>query len=209
MSLKRPLVVGSKGNMGRRYMAILGHLGGVEPRGIDLGEVIPTDYDSVILATPTSQHVEQIFAFEHYRVPILCEKPISTSLARVMGLFDKAKTRGIRLRMVNQYADIARFDPNANGPTFYDYFRHGSDGLAWDCINIIGMAKWRPTLSERSPIWSCTINGQKLSVDTMDAAYVQMVKDWLAGGHENLDYMLNAHRKVAEYIAENALCAMS
>jgi hypothetical protein len=192
--------------MGRRYSAILKHLG-VAFVGIDKDDTTPDfDFDGVILCTPTENHIDDILHFAEKKIPILCEKPISTDLERVLALCNHAREKNIQLRMVNQYEFL--LNEKEECAVLYNYYNHGKDGLAWDCINIIGLAKpncgaWECDgiqLRETSPIWTTIINGQILSLADMDKAYIAMLKHWLSGYTVNINYIEKAHRRVAEYI---------
>ncbi len=89
----------------------------------------------------------------------------------------------------------------AKGETYYDYFKSGQDGLAYDCCNIIGLSKKRPTLANSSPIWKAKINGQELSLADMDQAYVKMIMDWTRSPLSNWDYAVEMHQKVLRWLA--------
>ncbi len=182
--------------MGRRYGAILDYLK-IDWEGIDIGDKPTKDYDGVIIATPTANHLEDI---EYYATdyPVLCEKPISKNFGYVKGICRMAKIQSWSLRMVNQYEYLT--NPKSNGPSFYDYYNHGKDSLPWDCINILGLAEGAYHLGEKSPVWNCAINGHLLKLSDMDQAYIKMIRDWLSGNFENVDYILKAHEKVRAYI---------
>lgn len=200
--LTRPLIVGAKGNMGQRYAACLRYLG-LSPLGVDLGDKVPVGFDSIIIATPTARHIEDINFASGSGVPILCEKPLATDARTVSELCEKARRDRYPLRMVNQYREILK-RPGSRGPTSYDYFRHGGDGLAWDCINIIGMATGQVALGESSPIWTCMVNGERLALGDMDSAYIRMLQGWLGGDHEGIDYIERAHQKVEKYLCSRS-----
>lgn len=187
--------------MGRRYTAILRDLF-VDPLLVDIDEPIPDGFDSVIIATPTKHHVAHIEQFLQYDVPILCEKPVATSLRGAKYAVKAAEEAKVNLTMVNQYAYLKGKPTPFATLTAYDYFNHGRDGLAWDCISIIALAKNKVVLGEGSPIWSCHINGEEMRLSDMDHAYVSMIKAWLAGHHDKFgsDYILDAHDKVEAYL---------
>lgn len=186
------LVVGYKGNMGKRYTSILDYLG-KSWTGVDYGDDWPEEeFKGVLIATPTSNHLDDIYKASKYNCPILCEKPICIGIPEVEYVKD-------RLTMVNQYAYLHR--KGNEGRTYYNYFKTGSDGLAWDCINIVGLAKSTVILSNNSPYWFCIINDFILDISKMDDAYIAMVSDWLAHKLPNYDYLMEAHKKVLAYEA--------
>jgi hypothetical protein len=194
------LILGSEGSMGKRYQAILSALD--QPyecvdKKHTKDDILEKAWDSsgYIIATPTSTHGELITALTQFEKPILCEKPVTTNLAElddILGHLDQVKAR---FQMVYQYQYLV--DPETTGDTVYDYFRHGSDGLIWDCLQIIGLAKGNVELSDSSPIWTCTINGSKLNLSDMDTAYVSQVQDWINQPHGLLEEIRRIHQKVA------------
>lgn len=200
--LNRPLIVGSKGNMGRRYATILKHLG-VSFQGVDQDEKWPErdTYDSVLICTPTDLHVSDVLYAMTLKVPILCEKPLARNLDVVLRLCDYAEKCGTSLRMVNQYASLAPSD--GDGLTSYDYWNHGKDGLAWDCISVVALANGRVELREESPLWECQVNGRRHYSSEMDMAYVHMIQGWLAGNVSGIPYIRDAHTRVAAYLEAN------
>jgi hypothetical protein len=206
--LKKILIIGGAGNMGRRYATICRFLG-ANVEIFDVGTKEPLEYmvkrsDGVIIASPTKEHRSQIFACEFHRpsVAILCEKPVVTD-TEDLDQFD-----GIRLTMVNQYAFIAKTGGKlrANDYTLYDYYHSGGDGLYWDCINIIGLDETgHLILRKESPIWKCVINGKEIDRNQIDLSYVLMVQDWMKNPEPNLAYMKKAHKKVLRLVSSKYL----
>jgi hypothetical protein len=196
------LIVGSKGNMGRRYASILRHLG-IEHRGLDIdhdlgdAEREATRASQVIIASPTDSHVGWIRFFAPYNLPILCEKPLSKDVAQVRAALDYAADCGTPLNMVYQYRELV--EEKSEGESRYNYWNHGKDGLVWDCIQIIGLAKGWVSLAEDSPIWRCRINGQLLDIAAMDKAYINHIKNWLRKPGQDKAEILAVHQKTAEY----------
>lgn len=196
-------IVGAQGNMGRRYAAIVRYLGhnvreyDQEDDSDDFCGEIPW-HDGIIVATPTDTHAKWVRRMLGYDAPVLVEKPLSTNLDEALGLCHRARNEDCCLSMVNQYRYL--IGKGDVGPTVYDYWNHGRDGLAWDCISVVALAEGSLELREKSPIWTCVINGRKLSPATMDHAYIEMVRSWIERPASDLDYIEAAHRKVQEYI---------
>jgi hypothetical protein len=136
-----------------------------------------------------------MFAF---RKPILCEKPFTDDLGELSRFLDWAGKSQVNLQMVNQYRYIPHL--GANALTYYDYYHSGTDGLAWDCISLIALARGSIMLHNRSPVWECIINGQHLSLRAVQEAYVEMLVHWLATPKQDLKYIYDAHRKVKDYV---------
>jgi hypothetical protein len=170
-----------------------------------VGDASPKGYDSVIIATPTALHAAHIDQFLPTGAPILCEKPITTSLRALDRLMPKLE--GGQVDMVNQYRFLkGRPDESApTGLTLYDYFNHGRDGLPWDCISIVALAKGTVILGEQSARWQCWINGDRMTIADMDQAYIDMMSHWLSGElRHGADYIRDAHAKVHAYIEAHA-----
>lgn len=192
-------IYGYRGNMARRYRAIVGVLDH-ECAGVDVNDESDGDFtvdeaDAIIVATPTATHLRIIHSLLDCGKPILCEKPISKDLAGLRQLMAACASHGTRLQMVSQYDHLV--DPDALGDTRFSYFKTGPDGMPWDCLQIIWHAKETPRLSTRSPIWTCQINGLPLSLGDMDEAYVDEIKTWLARPRNDIGRILDAHEKVA------------
>jgi hypothetical protein len=195
------IVYGAKGNMGRRYMAILKFLG-VERFGVDVDtppESIPHDRAAgYVVATPTESHIRMMRLLLERGRPILCEKPWSLSIEEVRSFVsDLTSHERKRVAMVAQYGRLLPH-LNGRGTTVYDYYKHGDDGLAWDCIQPIGFSNGPVTLREESPVWTCKINGHPLSIGDMDWAYVEDMKGWLAAESLDVGFILRAHEKTHE-----------
>jgi hypothetical protein len=193
--------------MGRRYTAVMKEIG-VDPLLVDIDDPVPSDFDGVIIATPTRRHVGHIEQFLKFDVPILCEKPFATSSKESRYICNAANKAGVELTMVNQYAYLeGGAMTEFQSLTSYNYFNHGRDGIAWDCISVVALARGAISLGEDSPIWSCVINGVEQRLSDMDHAYIRMVKAWLAGDHVAFgqDYIIAAHEKVEHYLEAGKL----
>lgn len=190
-------IVGHKGNMGSRYKAIVKFFGH-EWAGDDLdgwtGGFTSKNADRIIIATPTSEHLNDIRKYRDGGKPILCEKPITTDIDDIELLEDLI---GLEqpFEMIDQYRHIISNIANG-GVTLYDYFKHGADGLYYDCINVIKHAKNGIILRAVSPFWQCVINGQQLSISDMDHAYMQMISEWLLSPKNDVRAIIAAHFKV-------------
>jgi len=202
--MKKVIVLGGLGNMGRRYCAILRHIG-ANPIPLDVKDesILRLEKEAdgasgIIIATPTSQHVADILDFIGLGLPILVEKPISKLMSRVEHCCSTAQKNNVKLEMVNQYKGMV--DANDSGLTCYNYWNHGRDGLVWDCISVVALAKGNIELAETSPIWTCIVNGFRLDQAKMDYAYVGMIMRWLAEPKFDPEYIISAHEKVHEYV---------
>lgn len=200
-------LLGSSGNIGRRYQAVLRHLD-IEHTCYDIVDH-PLDvieegllfncYTHIIIATPTNTHYGWLSWFNEYTTiaRILCEKPLSTSLQEVEVICNSS----LDLTMVCNYKyALKRSSRFAGRPatknTSYSFYNHGGDGLAWDCIQLIGLAEGDIQLSEDTPIWECRINGYKILKDSIDYTYIDMIREWVPGKDvQNKDDLLDMHKK--------------
>lgn len=191
-------IVGANGSMGRRYQAIFNYLN-IPFQALDalhtLGMVTQAveRSDGVVIATPTATHADFIRALAPLKKPILCEKPVVKDIAELKLLFEVLKDAGTPFRMMYQYSMLARTD--RIGPSVYNYFRHGSDGLVWDCLQIIGLARGACHLREDSPVWSCKINGLRVEISHMDAAYIAYIQRWLRIPSQDPGEIIAIHEK--------------
>lgn len=194
------LIVGSEGSMGRRYKAILSHLK-VPYECVDKehsSEVIQEkawESNGIIIATPTETHTNLIMGLNKFKIPILCEKPFTKNMDELSLILEM--TLG-PLDMMFQYSKI--YDPTSKGNSFYNYFRHGNDGLVWDCMQTIGLANGEVEVFEDSPVWTCQINGTSLDLFKMDSAYVEAVRSWLREPKGDRNWIRRMHEKT--YIFE-------
>lgn len=189
----KPLVciVGINGNMARRYKAICLWLG-LPVTGYDVGashrlkEQAIGDATHIIVATPTDTHYDvlseiKLLNIETSSKSILCEKPVSKLRSQVKNLLEWFPN----FFMVNNYVYMDRSPKENSDNTWYSYFKTGDDGLLWDCIQVIHLAKGVFELETLSPTWLCQINGQIIKRVSVDSSYVEMIKDF-TGPQERL-----------------------
>lgn len=199
-------VIGCNGNMGRRYMSILSYL--KEPAlGSDFLDDIPKA-SHYIIATPTPTHLDVLARLidkhgTNGDISILIEKPV-TKRPELLDVITKTKNQ---IYMVNQYA-YARTYKKGMMPTKYDYFNSGKDGLGWDCIQLIHLARGSVELKNDSPVWDCKINGALQSAASVDRMYINMIKDFLSDGVYlnklwGAEDIIAAHRKALAYEKSN------
>jgi hypothetical protein len=196
------LIVGAQGSMGKRYQCILDYLQRPYICVDKIHTLAEIKRDAsrasgIIIATPTNTHVNFIREFLPFRKPILCEKPITKDIAELKDLKDEILESKTPFRMTFQYEVLDQ--PSQNGPSRYNYFRHGNDGLVWDCLQIIGLARSEIKLGEDSPVWSCMMNGKALSLSHMDAAYIAYLQKWFHRPDDSLSKIVQVHEKTAEY----------
>lgn len=201
-------IVGASGNMGQRYFACMKLIQSLKPQVSitisDIGAPIPLDKDRYIVATPTENHPEMVqYLLYETNGQVLCEKPYSKKEEDLDELSYLDEKKLARLRMVNQYRYIHKSIMTEGSLTSYNYFNSGKDGLAYDCINLIGLANAEIKLETTSPIWKCTINGSRLNRNDVDEAYIHMLWEWFKNRNEDdVKYIIHAHLKVKEWLSK-------
>jgi hypothetical protein len=196
------LIIGKNGSMGTRYQAILSKLAipfyGVDKESSldDTIDCCKASYtDGIILATPTHTHKAFLVKLAKLKKPVLCEKPIVKNASDVKEIIELFKKHETPFTMTMQYSELV--DDNSKGDSHFDYFKTGPDGLYWDTLQIVGLAKGKVTVNNKSPIWNCMINGKQLSIVDMDHAYVSFVSKWISGAIEqDGNDLIEMHRKV-------------
>lgn len=205
-------LIGSEGSMGKRYQAVLTHLR--EPFTAldkikdkeDHIEASVRSADKILLASPTDTHVALLRKYLPLKKPILCEKPVCRDLDELIELHAECSRNGWRYQMVMQYRELDIPFKTPDRWSYYNYFRHGNDGLAWDCTQTIALANGPVSLKEDSPIWECAINGQILSIKDMDRAYVEHTRKFINGTlDQTMDDIMTIHKKVHAWKEANEI----
>jgi hypothetical protein len=205
----RVLIIGSEGSMGKRYQAVLKYL----KTPFDCVDAIDSeDYivqlakesRGVIIATPTETHSYFLHLLSPLvKAPILCEKPVCKDIDELKTIIDVCRANGTNLTMMMQYKflDFSQM-LSLEGPSHYDYFRTGNDGLYWDTFQTIALARGPVVVRNESPIWDCQLNGRRINFSDMDNAYISAVGEWLQNPGDDLDELLAMHIKVKKYELE-------
>lgn len=211
--MKAICIIGAAGNMGKRYSAICDSED-IPYISVDREDSLPRPADGIshyIIATPTSTHGKVLIDLTNLNpgyLKVLVEKPfaIMDNLKTGLAPIEHARSHGHTVYMVNQYAYYSHgLTEEAEGPTHYDYYNSGKDGAAWDCIQLIHLAKSNVEyLQNENPIWDCMINGMKLNRELIDLCYVKMIKDFATDGTTygrlwGWKDIKAAHRKVIAY----------
>ena len=176
--MNKTLIIGNRGRMGRRYSAILEHLG-QDSTDIDIGETATlSDYSHVIVCTPTPTHFEFTIKAVMENVPhILCEKPVcgdSAKAKRVACLRTKSD-----IRVVCNWAFVEEntiLQPRSHDVEYSNWMT-GNDGQEWDCCQLYYLARSRPTI-KRGPVFRASINGLPVTLTDIDRSYVDMLNHW-------------------------------
>jgi hypothetical protein len=207
------LVIGGMGNMGRRYCSILSYLQHpfriLDKHNLHEGPELIAVCDKYIIASPTSNHLEQLKQLLPLGRPILCEKPLSKSHKSLKRVLEKYEDTPLCMVVNYVYAyALSRQSPRLYcgdeaeilpGLTSYDYYNSGGDGLIWDCIQLYNLAEGPIELSNDSPFWRVNINGVFIQRDHIDRSYVLMVSDFIAGFlRQDMSDLIDLHKIVEE-----------
>ena len=171
------LILGSKGNMGKRYKACLDYMS-IKSIGVDREDQIPRNLRRAIICTPSNMHTvsaDQLIELGYK--DLLIEKPLFNKECDFeWGLKNEHLAR---MQMVNNY----RYLDGYSGETIYDYYHAGNEEPWENLFQLIGMAKETFYYSNKSPIWICVLNGRKLTLEDVQRSYVEMLAHWVKG-HE-------------------------
>ena len=197
-------VLGAKGNMGRRYCALLRMLN-EEVTEFDLGDSID-EQNPTIIATPTETHCNVAKECIRFGVKrLLIEKPISKDIGSVVELQTLAKEHFCDVRMVCNWRFASILPLNADSHSVsYNFYNTGKDGFAWDCIQLIYLASNITTdlyLSNDSGLFVCNIDSIPVSLSDVDRSYITMLATWLESPAYlwDLEDALKATDKVIQY----------
>ncbi len=201
-------LIGSEGSMGMRYQAVLAHLkepftplDSTKNKESEIEKAVK-ESTRILIATPTKTHVEILRKYMPLKKPILCEKPVTKDIVEMIELHSWASKQGYSYNMVMQYKRLDIPFKTPDRWSHYNYFRPGKpeDGLAWNCMQTIALAQGPVWISDKSPVWECTVNGRSLSLANMDQAYVDEIRLWLIGAlDQSMDEILQMHKKVHEW----------
>lgn len=188
---QKVVIIGSAGNMGRRYCAILKNVfPKIQVVGVDLKDLWPSKFDKAIIATPTNTHFQICKKLIDKGKTFLCEKPITFRPDQSESI--QSYANGF---MVNNwcYAVPGEYLVATKNNVDYDYYSTGKDGLNWDCIQLHGLAK-TIKLNNKSHVFSALINGIPINREMIDISYVRMLKDFVGGEYERLWDLGFAHK---------------
>lgn len=179
-------LIGYKGSIGLRYHAILKSLD-IPHVGIDLGDDLDLRHCTrAIIATPTETHFEFAKLCEERKIPYLLEKPATKDMdqARQMAKFEHGF-------IVNNYwfLQLNYWWPMKVDEIEWDFFKSGRDGLHWDCIQLIYMAKKlgaKLMLKNESPIWEMYINDTRVPYECIEQSYIDMIRGFVSGNNLKL-----------------------
>lgn len=205
-------ILGSSGNMGRRYAAICSMFNipwyPCDPASRTGDGWMSDEWTHFIIASPTEKHLGDLLKIRTYqktkRRPVLCEKPIlmADNLGALAALQAVVEMHP-ETYMVNNYAFVDYYDLNpGNTHTLYDFYQSGPHGPSWDCIQLIYLAQAGIALQNVSPVWFAQINGRVVNRSSIDTSYCDMVRAFVNDRDEQLwgpEKIVEAHRKVLTY----------
>jgi hypothetical protein len=176
---------------------------------VDVGDEWPDGCEKAIVCTPTSDHLATLVKMQGYEGDILCEKPLVMGNEIDIGFFF-ATMRALKLnvRMVCNWAFTAPnfIDKPESRIIEYDNYNTGKDGMAWDCIQLIYIAKGFPILKTKSPFLDCKIDGERVDEADIAYSYVAMIEAWLKDP-TNLWSLEDAKKATEKVMAYEAMVA--
>lgn len=203
------LIIGSKGNMGRRYVAICKYLGH-EVIECDLHNIkdiydMPPQVDRAIIATPINQHYMWCEYCIYNKIPFLCEKPISKNIEEIKELIRLSEENHVNGRMVCNWKFVVRGIPltQGNNDIYFNYYNTGKDGF-WDLIQPVYLSR-KFIFKNKSPYYQCLIGMVPANQYDFDWAYFIMIDKWLQNDKYiwSLPQALEATEKLIAWAKDN------
>lgn len=206
------LVIGASGNMGRRYCSILQYLRQT-PIKVDIGDNCfgCQEYTHAIIATPTDTHFEICKKLAELDKTYLCEKPLSKNpdeIKELIAIEGRTKSKGY---MVNNWSFATGFVGAFFGinkdMVYYNNWNTGKDGVLWDCIQLIYLAKdFNIQICTGSPVFRAFCGDNNVSLTDIDKSYISMIDNFLSSKKYlwGLQDALAATEKVIAYEKEIA-----
>ena len=183
MTLHKVGVIGHKGNMGRRYMAILRELGLTITPGIDVCEVPdlhdgdPMAYcDGVIIATPVAEHYHGIKYSMLRGQYVLCEKPLYAS---TYDYYEHQDSDHLRMVCNWGFLDAMTAPPGQNRIRYTRYWA-GPFSPAENLMQPIYYAHldhW--SYHTHSTTQVAEVNGHIITAHDIDISFYNMIRTWL------------------------------
>ncbi|MCB1198524.1 MAG: Gfo/Idh/MocA family oxidoreductase, partial [Deltaproteobacteria bacterium] len=181
------LLVGSEGSIGKRYQAVIRHLGlALFCKDLDVEDAIEmSKIDRIIIATPTPTHKELILIYAKEKKPLLCEKPMMLSM-------DYTEIENIpNLYMVCNYKYVIP----TGAKIFYNYFHAGNEDFASNFAQPLYIDP-EASIAQTSPIFDLqyTFHGEhhKVTTEMLQQSYVKMIEDF---ENVNFDMLWNLKKK--------------
>lgn len=201
------LLIGSHGNIGMRYQAVLRYLGvSFDCYDTKIHDRVPhlPQFSHAIVATPIAPHVQWCIDLAKAGVKnILCEKPIAKDPKDIIELQKLQKEMMCDIRMVCNWQFVMRDCKLGVGQhqIFYDYYNTGADN-EWDLIQPLFISNGQHVFRRNSPIFKCMIDGNSIDRKDFDYSYIAMLHHWLSGMDVlwNLEDALDATKKIISYM---------
>jgi hypothetical protein len=183
------LLVGANGAIGTRYRHVLNYLD-IPFVSFDANYVKnPLKHETVIthrrleefteqpalICTPTHLH------FKHVKKMVdmgysdfLVEKPVFSEAHEYTEALGWA---GVSIHSVMNYKLLD--SPGAIGPTRYMNFHAGKERPEWNLFQIVALARSEIEINLECPVWTCYLNGKKITLEQINQSYLEQVKKYL------------------------------
>lgn len=198
-------IIGSSGNIGSRYAAILKYL---EHEVLEIEYNTPKEAiveilniaEKAIVCTQTPYHIRWCRRLVKYKIPFLCEKPVSTNLQSVKNLNSACRKIRLDARMVSNWKFVLGDMRADSHNVYYNFYNTGKDGTEWDLIQLLYLANTIEFHTD-SIEFSATIDGNHVSLDDIARSYILMLKAWITQPELlwNLDDAEAATEKVLDW----------
>lgn len=182
--MKRVLLVGSSGAIGRRYKAILNYLN-VDVLECDpesgTGDNIFNKTDGVLVASPTTTHRSILEYVLKHDVPVLCEKPLCASLEECYHAIHLPNAKR-RLYMVDNWVHmLGGF--RKNYVIKYRNWYMGKESFAFNMAQPIYLTSLgKLQVNKNYPMFEAHVDDKIYTAYEIEKSYVEMIEKWISTG---------------------------
>lgn len=189
------LIIGAAGQIGTRYRHVLNYLGrgfishdinfiqDTLPREVFITHKLLKDWRHlpVLVCTPSHTHyktVKRLMDLGYTK--FLVEKPVFTEGTHYYEALDW-RLDGISIHAAMNYKELD--DKTSEGFTVYKNFYAGKEKTKWNLFQPVALARGDIEIDLRCPIWTCYLNGKKISLEQINQSYLEMIKKYLSNDH--------------------------
>lgn len=182
--MKKILLIGSEGSIGKRYKAILTYFGRtvLEFDENSPKEILDEPCDGIIIASPTITHFEYMLKLKYKDVPILCEKPMCATIQEAETIDHEMYTQ---VFVVDNWVHMIGND-KFNNCLEYNNYHTGNEKLSWNLAQPILLTRnGSLKLNLDAPFFSVFdfISSNGYAANHVDLSYVRMLHKWLVSSY--------------------------
>jgi hypothetical protein len=188
--VKKVLIVGSEGSIGRRYKAVVTHCDALYipcDKRNNTTHNIESDFDMAIVASPTDMHAYHVTRLLKKQKPILCEKPLGADMYDVRQILGEPGAKDLVYVVDNWSWMIGSSE--TNNRIIYKNFFTGSENIAYNLAQPIYLSSTsRFKFNLNYPYFEAIVNDKVYTTHDVDRSYVKMIHHWLRSGKTSFDH---------------------